>query len=291
MDPRENVLAAEDGEAIDRALVERAIDGSPAALRAFVERHRDFVFNLALKMFGAHADAEDLTQEVLVKAITALGSFRQDSSTRTWLYRIAVNHFLKTQRRARELTVPDFERYFADIAAVPEEPEPSLGVTDATVEELRLRCTSGMLLCLDRDQRITFLLGAVFEVPAAVAAEILGITPGHYRVRLHRARRDLASWMNTRCGLVDPANPCSCRGKTAAYVRQGVVDPERLVFRSDHLVRIDALTRRGAGVAMERLDDLHDRFFRDHPFAVAKGTLVDDVLGDPTVQSFFALGA
>lgn len=287
---RENLLAAVTDDEVDRALVERAVDGSREALRALVERHQDFIFNLALKMFGSRTDAEDLTQEVLVKVITSLKGFRHASSVKTWLYRITVNHFLKTRRRAMETTVSDFEEYFGEIAAVvDEESDPSLGVTDATVEELRLRCTSGMLMCLDRDQRLAFILGAVFGVPTTVAAEILDITPANYRVRLHRARRDLGSWMNARCGLVDAANPCSCRGKTAAYVRQGVVDPKRLLFNADYVVRIEDLTRRTAGEAMQRVDELHDRFFSSHPFALSKSTVVDDVLGDPTIQRFFSL--
>ena len=290
MSARENLLADGTEDEVDRALVERAVDGSRDALRVFVERHRDFIFNLALKMFGSHADAEDLTQEVLVKVITSLRSFRHASSVKTWLYRITVNHFLKTRRRAMETTISDFEDYFSEIAAVPdEEPDASLGVTDATVEELRLRCTSGMLMCLDRDQRLAFILGAVFGVPTSVAAEILDITPGNYRVRLHRARRDLGSWMNARCGLVDAANPCSCRGKTAAYVKQGVVDPARLVFNAEYVIRIEQLTRRTAQDAMQRVDELHDRFFSSHPFALSKSTVVDDVLGDPTLRGFFSL--
>jgi RNA polymerase sigma factor (sigma-70 family) len=290
MSDRENLLAAETSDEIDRVLIERAVDGSRDALRGFVERHQDFVFNLALKMFGSRSDAEDLTQEVLVKVITSLKGFRHASSVKTWLYRITVNHFLKTKRRAMEVTVSDFETYFDEIAAVPEEePDAALAIADATVEELRLRCTSGMLMCLDRDQRLAFILGAVFAVPTSVAAEILDITPGSYRVRLHRARRDLVSWMNARCGLVDASNPCSCRGKTAAYVKQGVVDPQRLVFNADYVVRIEDLTRRTSGDAMQRVDELHDRFFSSHPFALSKSTVVDDVLGDPTIQRFFSL--
>ncbi|HEY0255038.1 MAG TPA: RNA polymerase sigma factor, partial [Kofleriaceae bacterium] len=194
----ENRLSTGD-DSRDRALVERAVEGSKDALRELVQRHQPFIFNLALKMFGARADAEDLTQEVLVKVITSLRTFRHGSSLRTWLYRITVHHFLNTRRRLRESTVA-FEDYFDQVAAIPdEEPDASLGIGDATIEELRLRCTSGMLMCLDREQRIAFILGAVFGVPHEIGAELLDITPGNFAVRLHRARRDLYNWMNKRC--------------------------------------------------------------------------------------------
>jgi hypothetical protein len=173
-----------------------------------------------------------------------------------------------------------------------EEPNPQLGVTDETIEELRIRCTTGMLMCLDREQRITFILGAVFGVPHGLASEILGISSGNYRVRLHRARQDLYNWMTARCGLIDPANPCRCSRKTSAFVRLGLVDPKKLVFNADYLIRIDALTRHRARETMEAVDALHERhehIFRDQPFYEARRTIVDDVLGDPTLRGFFDL--
>lgn len=284
---KENLLASAEPDALDRALVERAVEGSREALTQLVERHQPFIFNLALKMFGSRADAEDLTQEVLVKVITSLRSFAHASSLRTWLYRVTINHFLNTRRRSRETTVESFSEYFDQVAAIPEE-EP-LEIADASIEELRLRCTSGMLLCLDRAQRITFILGAVFGVPQEVAAEMLEVTPGNFRVRLHRAREDLYNWMNARCGLVNAANPCRCRRKTAVLVKQGLVDPKRLEFNADYLVRIDALTRRDSRAAMDRIDDLNERVFTSHPFAEIDLKLVEAVLDDPTIRTFFSL--
>jgi RNA polymerase sigma factor (sigma-70 family) len=286
--PSHNPLASSEGDAADRALVERAIEGSRDALRALVERHQPFVYNIALKMFGQHEDAQDLTQEVFVKVITSLKTFRHESALRTWLYRVTVNHFLKTRRRALELSVDDFETYFESIAAVPdEEPADTHGPTDETTEELRLRCTSGMLMCLDRQQRLTFILGALFGISHEDGAAVLGISPGNFRVRLHRARRDLYSWMNRRCGLVNASNPCRCRKKTQGYVSRGVVDPDRLVFNTDYVVRIESLTRRDAARAMQTVDDMHERVFLSHPLAAGGANIVDEILRNDTLRSFF----
>jgi RNA polymerase sigma factor (sigma-70 family) len=160
--PYAGASAAQDaGDQTDRVLVERALEGSRDALRQLVERHQAFVYNVALKMFGRREDAEDLTQEVFVKVITSLKTLRHESALRTWLYRLTVNHFLKTRRRALEISIDGFESYFEGIAAVSGDESPTAyGVNDQTVEELRLRCTSGMLMCLDREQRMTFILGA-----------------------------------------------------------------------------------------------------------------------------------
>jgi len=287
--PTSNPLTSDDGDETDRALVERAVDGSRDALRLLVERHQPFVYNVAIKMFGRHEDAQELTQEVFVKVITSLKTFRHDSTLRTWLYRVTVNHFLKTKRRAKELLVDDFATYFDSIAAIPDEEPADLVVTEDTIEELRLRCTSGMLMCLEREQRITFILG-MFGVSHQVGGEALGISPGNFRVRLHRARQDLYNWMNARCGLVNRANPCRCSKKTAGYVRLGVVDPERLVFNTDYVLRIESLTKRDAASALQTVEDLHDRVFATQPLQVGDGNIVDDILGNETLRSFFSLG-
>src|SRR5215467_8288933 len=97
---------------VDTNLVELSIHGDKQALQNLVLRHQGFVYNLALKMTRSHEDAEDLTQEVFIKAITALSKFEGKSKFRTWLYRITVNHFLNAKKRKAELKVVDFERYF-----------------------------------------------------------------------------------------------------------------------------------------------------------------------------------
>jgi len=277
----------------DCALVERAVAGSREALRQLVARHQTFIFNVALKMYGSRPDAEDLTQEVLVKVITALRTFRGQSAFRTWLYRITVNHFLKAGRRGMEILVDDFATYFDQIAAVPDtaDEDPAGGVLAAgVIEELRIRCTTGMLMCLTREQRLTFILGDIFGVDHRLGAELLDISPANFRVRLTRARGDLRNWMHRRCGLVNAANPCRCPKKARAYVQRGVLDPARLVFNTDYVVRVEAVARRGARSAMDRVDDLHRQVFLEHPYQLSKARIVEEILNDDTVRTFFDLG-
>jgi hypothetical protein len=91
------------------------------------------------------------------------------------------------------------------------------------VTEAMLACTSGTLLCLDREQRLAYILGAIFGVSDTIAAEVLEITPENYRQRLARARRDLRNFMNEKCGLVNQANPCRCAKKTRGFIQAGHV--------------------------------------------------------------------
>ena len=82
-----------------------------------------------------------------------------------------------------------------------------------------------VLLCLDRDQRVAYVLGEIFEAPSKLAGEVLGISPAAFRKRLERSRRDLVAFMNEQCGLVDASNPCRCERKTRAFIEAGWVDP------------------------------------------------------------------
>jgi RNA polymerase sigma factor (sigma-70 family) len=273
----------------DAALIALALEGDRNALRSLVARHQPFVFNVAMKMFGNRADAEDLTQEVFTRAITSLRTFRGESAFSTWLYRITANHFLKTRRRGLEVEVDDFEVYFDAVAAVPDEPIEESRIANSTIDELRIRCTTGMLMCLDREQRITFILGAMFNVSHTLGGEIVGISPGNFRVRLHRARADLYEWMNRRCGLVNTANPCRCHKKARSFVRQGLVDPKRLVFTADYKENIEALSHSGAREVMATVDDLHERVFLEHPAQPSRSRIVDEILGNQVVSSFFGL--
>ena len=107
--------AADDGE-----LVTRAKNGSRAALEELILRHQAWVYNIALRMVFQPEDAEEVTQEVLIKAITGLGSFKGESKFRTWLYRITANHVLNMKRRGGEAVPHTFSGYAAAINGTPD---------------------------------------------------------------------------------------------------------------------------------------------------------------------------
>ena len=89
--PFDEVLEADppDGD-----LVVQARNGDRVALEKLVLRHQAWIYNIAVRMVFRPHDAEEVTQEVLVKVITRLGTFIGQSSFHTWLYRIVANHFL-----------------------------------------------------------------------------------------------------------------------------------------------------------------------------------------------------
>src|SRR5216117_4556193 len=104
----------------DRALVERAAAGERQALEDLVRRHQAWIYNIAIRMLAHPQDAEDATQEILIKAITRLSSFEGRSSFRTWLYRIVVNHVLNMKRGRMEPATLSFRCYGHALDTTPE---------------------------------------------------------------------------------------------------------------------------------------------------------------------------
>jgi len=129
----------------------------------------------------------------------------------------------------------------------------------------RARSGDRAVLCLDREQRLTYVLGEILDVSDTAAAELLEISRDNFRQRLARARRDLNNFMNDKCGLVNAANPCRCAKKTRGFIAAGYVDPQNLLFARDHVLAVRETVPR----ALEGIKSLDDRcasVHRGHPF-------------------------
>ena len=107
MIPRTPLADAAETDADDLDLVQRSQNGDRDALETLVRRHQDWIYNIVLRMVYHPQEAEDATQEVLIKLLTKLSTFEGRSSFRTWLYRMVVNHVLNMKRaRAKPRSGP-----------------------------------------------------------------------------------------------------------------------------------------------------------------------------------------
>jgi RNA polymerase sigma factor (sigma-70 family) len=284
------VEVAGDGDT-DIELVRRAQDGDRDALEKLILSHQAWIYNIALRMVAFPEDAEEVTQEVLIKAITRLSTFECKSKFRTWLYRITTNHVINMKRRGGETHMLSFPTYAAAINDTPDLDLPgpkSVPIElPLLVEEVKIACTTGMLLCLDRRQRLAFTLGAIFGASDKVGSEIMDITADNFRQILSRARRDLYQFMSNQCGLVNPSNPCRCYKKTRGFINEGHVDPHRLVFVSQRVERIRDVVadtiREIDGVADEAYSDI----FLDHPFLQLRDQVnwLQEIIGRPDIRT------
>jgi RNA polymerase sigma factor (sigma-70 family) len=244
--------------AVDERLVARAQGGDADALEMLVRAVQDDVHRLAVKMLWHPADAQDATQEILVKIVTRLNGYRGEAAFGTWAYRVAVNHLLTVRKARAERAALSFEAFGEDLARDLDRPYVAPGVDDALLEEeVKVGCTQAMLLCLDREHRAAYVLGEVFDLPSEQAAWVLDVAPATYRKRLSRARARVRSFMEGHCGLVEAGNACRCRRRVGAAIAQGRLDPARPLFARPGTVR------RG----IEEMEGLHAAaaVLRSHP--------------------------
>ncbi len=224
----------EKGGALE-TLVRRACDGDQDALEALVAALQDRVYGLALRMLWHPEDARDAAQEILVRVVTRLRTFRGESAFLTWVYRVAANHLLDVRRSRMEERAFTFESFGDDLADGMEE-APRVeedAETALLLEEVKIGCTYGMLLCLDRPHRLAYILGEILELDGREGARVLGISAAAFRKRLERARQAILEFTRAHCGLVNPAVPCRCRRRVRRARELGRIDPSHLLFARD----------------------------------------------------------
>jgi RNA polymerase sigma factor (sigma-70 family) len=229
-----------------------AAAGDRAAAEQFVSDIQDDVYELSLRMLGHPADAQDAAQEILVIIVTHLGSFRGESAVKTWVWRIAANHLGRVRRGRREVVSFEIlgDRLKTGLREEPSDrPDPE---AETLARELRLRCTEAMILSLDRELRIAYVLGDIMALSGEEAAEVLGIDPATYRKRLSRGRALLRIFLEGWCGVLDPSNPCRCANQVDCAIERGLLAPDDLYLSTEKPRR----TRRALERAAREVDAL-----------------------------------
>ena len=239
-------------------LIQKATAGDKPSLETVMLSVQDLVFNLSLRMLGTFPDAEDASQDILLKVMTHLSSFKGESAFSTWVFRIAVNH-LKDYKKHMFAQFPlSFEFYGDDIQNARTEDVPDLtqNVEQAILaEELKLSCTNVMLQCLDTESRCIFILGTMFHVDSRIAGDILGITPEAYRQRLSRVRKKMADFLGEYCGEYGKGN-CRCADRVNYAIQNHRIHPAQLYFQPAAPAQVILDVKE----AMEEIDDLSQEF-------------------------------
>ncbi len=213
-------------------LVKLARGGNRDALEELLKSIQDYIYRFALRVLYKPQDAEDATQEILIKIITKLDRFRLESSFSTWAFKITANH-LKNRKQNQKENWFTFKRCENQI--LKELPDQSTvrhfeAEQQMVVEEMRLACMQGMIQCLDYDHRLAYVLGVTMDLSGPEGAAILDITPSAFRKRLSRARGILRDFLSRNCDLFDDGNPCHCASQAMLAVEKGRIKPTELQF-------------------------------------------------------------
>lgn len=239
-------------------LVDRATAGDKSSLETVILSVQDLVFNLSLRMLGTFPDAEDATQDILLKVITHLSSFKGESAFSTWVFRIATNHLINYKKHMFAKFPLSFEFYGEDIknGKIDDVPDLTQNVEKSILEEeLKMSCTNVMLQCLDTESRCIFILGTMFKVDSRIAGDILGITPEAYRQRLSRIRGKMAGFLKEYCGEYGNGT-CHCVDRVNYAIQNHRISPAKLDFTA--AVPIETVVE--VKEAMEAIDDLSQEF-------------------------------
>jgi RNA polymerase sigma factor (sigma-70 family) len=275
--------------------LQAATSGDLAALDSLLRRLQPAVFNLALRMLGQRDDAADATQEILLKIVTHLGSFRAEAAFPTWVFQVARNHLLTALTKAREAPLLSLDAmadklqqgldFAAQHGAVSGEhvltPEEKLAA-----RQVALSCTQGMLMALDREDRLAYLLDLLFGLSGKDAAEVMACTPQAYRQRLSRARSKLEGFASTTCGRINNDAACRCERQLPALQhlqQQGQRLPPGLASSKAEQQQaertLDALVRMGDAAAL----------FRAHPEYQAPAALLGAITTVLRAEGFAGL--
>ena len=243
-----------------QVLVGKATQGDKKSLEKLVTSVQDLVFNLSLRMLGTFEDAEDASQDILLKIITNLSSFKNNSSFTTWVFSIAANH-LKNYKKHMFARIPlSFEYYGDDIenGKIQDIPDLTQNVEkEILAEELKMSCTNVMLQCLDAESRCIFILGTMFKIDSRTAGEILEISPEAYRQRLSRIRKKMAEFLEQYCGEYGGGR-CKCEDRVNYAIQCHRINPLQPDYISAKEIPIQTIT--DVKNAMEEIDDLSQDF-------------------------------
>ncbi|MBX3720345.1 MAG: RNA polymerase sigma factor [Turneriella sp.] len=200
-----------------------AVGGNPVALERILGAAQDPVYNLALRFLWHPQDAQDATQEILIRIMTNLSAFRRESQFGTWVYRIAVNHLLRAKKSRAERREISLKGTAAEMAKLDDDP---LADSEADrIYDIKIACTNGILLALTRNYRIAFVLGAVLGIKSETAAEILEISAAGFRQRLARSRQMMTEFLNRQCGLMNTNAACRCAKRIRPALERGLIEP------------------------------------------------------------------
>lgn len=257
--------------------IEAALQGDPRALEHLILSVQDRIYNLALRVLWHPEDARDATQEILIRMVTHLGQFERRCAFSTWAYRVACNYLLTSRKRRAEMEEVTFEIFARSLASgsevAPGVPEPEQALLE---EEVKVGCTHAMLLCLDRDSRLAYILGEIVALSSDEAARVLEISPASYRKRLSRARKRMETFLTRQCGLASPSATCRCAQRIGVAMARGRIDREHLLFAGRKAIVPESLDVVAATTELHAIDAAA-QVYRNHPMYATPNAVIESL--------------
>ncbi|NER82979.1 MAG: sigma-70 family RNA polymerase sigma factor [Leptolyngbya sp. SIO1D8] len=273
----------------DEELIHLVQEGDRESLEELLMKHQPYIYNIAWKMVRDPDDAADLAQEAMIKVTVNLSKFRFNSTFRTWAYRIVVNHFLSAKKRAMETMIKNFDDMAHNLNNTPDQELSAVEQEEYRryIREMNLMCMSGMLLCLNREQRLIYIIGEMFGADHTIGSEMMNISKDNFRAKLRKSRKDLYHFMNNQCGLVNKANPCRCHKKVSFALSEGHIDAKELLHNRKEFSSFREYIREDANRMMDYADQKYSELYWNMTFKkdFDKKLFIEEILGNIEVRS------
>ena len=195
LDKEEEVVTPEALDPPDADLVVQAQEGDVRAFDELVARYHDRIYALTYNMTSNREDAEDLTQEIFVKAFNALPRFKGKSSFYTWIYRIAVNktiNYRKKRNRNRPISLDQFDQDIKTDETYHDLTSKGSPLRNISLTELNKKLNEAMQKLSDK-HRTVLIMHDMQGIPHEEIAKVVGASVGTIRSRLFYARRQMQS--------------------------------------------------------------------------------------------------
>ena len=171
----------------DQHYINLILNGDTNAFKVLVDRYKDLVFTLSLKMLHSREEAEESAQDTFIKVYKSLSRFKGDSKFSTWIYKVAYNNCLdrlKRQKRSRAV-VPINEFSEHEVLSL-------LNVLDAIEEAERRQMIQDCLVALPSEECFLLTLYYFNEKSLKEISRIMGINENNVKIKLFRSRKKLA---------------------------------------------------------------------------------------------------
>lgn len=175
----------------DSFYIEKVLNGQTDEFAYLINKHKEMVFSIARQITRNREDAEEITQDVFLKAFRNLNSFRKASRFSTWLYRIAYNETISRVRIKRVNTVELEEEITGNISEEEVQNE-LIGLDEAEQKAL----IDNALIRLPEEERILVNMFYMQEQSIHEISMITGLTENNVKVRLHRTRKRIYNTLN-----------------------------------------------------------------------------------------------
>jgi RNA polymerase sigma-70 factor (ECF subfamily) len=180
-------------KADDQHYIRLVKEGDTNAFAVLVDRYKDMVFTLSLKMLKDREEAEEVAQDTFLKIYKSLSKFNSESKFSTWMYKVAFNTCLdrlKKNKRSQPVTAMD---EFTEQEAIS-----LMNVLDSIEERERKQVIQDCLHCLPGEDSFLLTLFYFEEQSLGEIANIIGINPNNVKIRLYRSRKKLTALLKDR---------------------------------------------------------------------------------------------